>query len=235
MSDISVYTIPEARPFKPLEVFDDYSKRRELQKTATKLLESDSFETAVKLPAGVSLNDWLALHCFEFYNQVSILWGTFAPCTHEDCPKMRAGSAFEYTWEGSSQQSTSAPDYVDRMMTWIKDQLEDTSTFPRTIGKSDFVVFLRQHAFFNNLSWFFGEQQTESEYPEQFQKIVKIIFLRLFRAYAHLYLEHVSIVIEEDGFPYLIYSLKHFFNFVIEFKLIQKADMKPLGSVFNSF
>jgi hypothetical protein len=46
----------------------------------------------VELPNGEDLNEWLAVNTIEFYNEISILYGTLIEfCTPELCPTMSAG------------------------------------------------------------------------------------------------------------------------------------------------
>ena len=57
----------------------------------------------------------------------------------------------------------SAPKYIDYLMTWIQDQIDDEALFPSKIG----VPF-----------------------PRNFISIAKLILKRLFRIYAHVYHQH---------------------------------------------
>ncbi|MFS7973549.1 putative MOB kinase activator family [Helianthus anomalus] len=57
----------------------------------------------------------------------------------------------------------SAPKYVEDLMEWIETQLDNESIFPQKLG----VPF-----------------------PPNFQDVVKTIFKRLFRVYAHIYHSH---------------------------------------------
>ena len=97
---------------------------------------------------------------------------------------MAAGAKYEYHWADGQQvkipikcsgnqsehistaQNTlycSAPMYIDYLMTWIQDQIEDEAIFPSKIG----VPF-----------------------PRNFMSIAKLILKRLFRVYAHVYHQH---------------------------------------------
>lgn len=72
-------------------------------------LGSGNMSLAVELPQGEEKNEWLAVNTIEFYNEISILYGTLMEvssllnmciiinitikqfCTPEACPIMSAG------------------------------------------------------------------------------------------------------------------------------------------------
>jgi MOB kinase activator 1 len=55
-------------------------------------LGSGDILKAVELPVGEDLNEWLAVNTIEFYNDVSVLYGTIMDfCTKDSCPIMSAG------------------------------------------------------------------------------------------------------------------------------------------------
>ena len=68
------------------------TKRYELHNYAQTTLGSGDVRSAVALPDGEDLNEWLAVHTVDFYNEVSLLYGTISDfCTPESCPTMSAG------------------------------------------------------------------------------------------------------------------------------------------------
>ena len=131
-------------------------------------LGSGNLRQAVMLPDGEDVNEWVAVNTAEFFNQITMLIGTLADhCTEESCPVMSAGPKYEYHWaDGKHVQKPikcSAPKYIDYLMTWIQDQIDDEALFPSKIG----VPF-----------------------PRNFISIAKLILKRLFRIYAHVYHQH---------------------------------------------
>jgi len=110
---------------------------------------------------------WIAVHVIDFYNDISLLYGTVATvCTHETCPNMSAGT-HRYLWADGVTFRTPvkvpAKEYVHYLMNWVDDQLSDESLFPT---------------------------QEDAVFPEAFLPACKNIFRRLFRVYAHLYHHH---------------------------------------------
>lgn len=77
----------------------------------------------------------------DFFNQINMLYGTVTEfCTEESCPIMSAGPKYEYHWaDGHTVKKPikcSAPKYIDYLMTWVQDQLDDETLFPSKIGKA---------------------------------------------------------------------------------------------------
>ena len=55
-------------------------------------LGSGNMNLAVELPTGEDLYEWLAVNTIEFYNEISLLYGTQIEfCQPETCPVMSAG------------------------------------------------------------------------------------------------------------------------------------------------
>lgn len=75
-----------------------------------------------------------------------------------------------------------APEYVDALMNWAQNILDDEAVFPNTIGiTSPYPNFP------------FSALLTESvgvAFPRTFKDTVRTIVRRLFRVYAHIYSNH---------------------------------------------
>ena len=135
-----------------------------LKQIAKMTLGSGNIDLAVELPKGEDLNEWLAVNTIEFYNDINLLYGMLVEfCTKESCPVMSAGPKYEYLWADGSNVKTpmkvSAGEYIEFLMVWVENQLNNENIFPSVIG----VPF-----------------------PRNFLQIIKVIFKRLFRVYAHI-------------------------------------------------
>jgi MOB kinase activator 1 len=97
----------------------------------------------------------------------------------------------------------SAPEYVDYLMTWVQNQLDDESIFPSKIG----VPF-----------------------PAKFQGIVKNIFKRLFRVYAHIYHSHFPKIVSLGEEAHLNTSFKVSHFIILFFFLFFSAS--KISSIF---
>lgn len=129
-------------------------------KHAAATLGSGNLRLAVMLPEGEDLNEWVAVNskypifavkvirlyistfvsAVDFFNQINMLYGTITEfCTEESCPIMSAGPKYEYHWaDGHTVKKPikcSAPKYIDYLMTWVQDQLDDETLFPSKIGE----------------------------------------------------------------------------------------------------
>ncbi|KAI5674280.1 hypothetical protein M9H77_14644 [Catharanthus roseus] len=200
------------KTFRPKKNSPSGSKGAQLQKHIDTTLGSGNLREAVRLPLGEDLNEWLAVNTVDFFNQVNILYGTLTEfCTSSSCPKMTAGPKYEYLWaDGVTVKKpivVSAPKYVEYLMDWIEVQLDDEAIFPQKLG---------------------------APFPSNFQQVVRTIFKRLFRVYAHIYHSHFQKIIKLKEEAHLNTCFKHFVLFTWEFHLIDMKQLEPLQDLVES-
>ncbi|TRY94983.1 hypothetical protein DNTS_004656 [Danionella cerebrum] len=128
-----------SKTFKPKKNIPEGSHQYELLKHAEATLGSGNLRMAVMLPEGEDLNEWVAVNTVDFFNQINMLYGTITDfCSEESCPLMSAGPKYEYHWaDGTNIKKPikcSAPKYIDYLMTWVQDQLDEETLFPSKIG-----------------------------------------------------------------------------------------------------
>lgn len=199
------------RTFKPKRNIPEGSKQSELLARANATLGSGNLKQAVTLPEGEDLNEWIAVNIVDFFNQISMLYGTLTEyCTPERCPIMSAGPKYEYYWaDGNSVKKPikcSAAQYIDFLMTWVQDQLDDETVFPSKIGV---------------------------DFPKNFLSVAKAVMKRLFRVYAHIYYQHFDDIERLKEEAHLNTSFKHFILFVQEFSLIDSKELQPLQELID--
>jgi len=199
--------------FKPHKNIPQGTKQYELSKYAEATLGSGDVKLAVALPEGEDLREWLAVHTVDFFNQVNMLYGTIMNfCTPSECPVMSAGAKYEYMWADGVIHKTavkcSAPEYVDYLMCWIQEQLDDEEVFPSRVG---------------------------APFPRNYEDCVKNMFKRLFRVYAHIYHSHFQQVVSLEEEAHLNTSFKHFIFFVKEFELVGDKELAPMSELIASF
>ncbi|OWA54246.1 MOB kinase activator-like 1 [Hypsibius exemplaris] len=201
------------KTFKPRKSIPEGSHRYDLAQCASSatLGSGADLREAVKLPEGEDINEWVAVHVVDFFNQISMLYGTITEyCTPQRCPVMSAGPKYEYHWaDGQTVKKPikcSAPQYIDYLMTWVQLQLDDEVMFPSKIG----VPF-----------------------PKNFMSNARMILKRLFRVYAHIYHAHFQDVRSLEVEPHLNTSLKHFTFFIQEFSLVEKKELVPLQELID--
>ncbi|CAB4065177.1 MOB kinase activator 3A,MOB kinase activator 3B [Lepeophtheirus salmonis] len=136
------------------------------QNTLDSLMDGIDLETIIKCPVNESIEDWLASHVVEFYNKMEALYLVIiSVCTPETCPVM-CGGAFTYLWQDNKKlQATRLPatQYIETLLDWVHDQIHDENLFPPNTSKS---------------------------FPPNFKKVVTKIFVRLYRVFVHIYLNH---------------------------------------------
>ncbi|KAL6547717.1 MOB kinase activator 1A [Orobanche hederae] len=205
-------SIRNQRTFRPKKSAPSGSKGAQLRKHIDATLGSGNLREAVRLPPGEDINEWLAVNTVDFFNQVNLLYGTLTEfCTPENCPTMSAGPKYEYRWADGVQIKkpieVSAPKYVEYLMDWIETQLDDESIFPQKLG---------------------------APFPSNFREVVKTIFKRLFRVYAHIYHSHFQKIVSLKEEAHLNTCFKHFILFTCEFTLIDKKELAPLQELIES-
>ena len=94
---VAANTMTSLQPKKNLT---EGTHRYDLLKHASATLGSGAdLREAVQLPDGEDLNEWVAVHIVDFFNQISMLYGTITEfCTSQRCPLMSAGPKYEYHW-----------------------------------------------------------------------------------------------------------------------------------------
>ena len=174
------------------------------------------------LPPNESCASWVAVHAIDFYNDIATIWAVVAsdPYLSTFRPGEGFPSGVEYRWSDPPTQtnhlssssshagvSVSAPEYVDKVLQWIADEINDESKFP---DDEDEAAALRIF-------------QTR-----EFAALCGQIFRRLFRVFGIIYSSFFSTLEALDMAPHLNSAFKHFLFFCMEFQLLPDREMEPL-------
>mmetsp|Transcript_18244 Transcript_18244/g.32251 ORF Transcript_18244/g.32251 Transcript_18244/m.32251 type:complete len:223 (-) Transcript_18244:367-1035(-) len=152
----------------------------------------------VALPKGEDLHEWIAANTVDFYNEISLLYGLVVDDAQRDFKNPGEGfpPGFEYRWAESNSREVirvSSPEYVDYVMTWVEDQLDNESIFPTL----------------------------ESEpFPDDFINYARDIYKRMFRVFAIMYHQHFKSFEEIEAQAHLNTCFKHFLFFVLQYDLV---------------
>ncbi|OQR97112.1 hypothetical protein THRCLA_07094 [Thraustotheca clavata] len=161
----------------------------------------------IQLPPGFARGEWIVVHVIDFFNEVSLLYGTISElCTTTSCPQMSAGPCYTYLWadeSGANPLACSANVYVDKLLRWVETQLQDQSVFPINMT-------------------------LKTEQSAAFMPASKTILKRLFRVYAHIYHSHLDDFIALHAESHLNFCFKRFVYFVLEFDLVEKKELNAL-------
>eukprot|EP01113_Clastostelium_recurvatum_P011799 TRINITY_DN1604_c0_g2_i1.p1 TRINITY_DN1604_c0_g2~~TRINITY_DN1604_c0_g2_i1.p1 ORF type:complete len:223 (+),score=51.96 TRINITY_DN1604_c0_g2_i1:106-774(+) len=189
------------------------STRRTLkQSLKASLGNGHMIRESVKLPPGEDLNEWIAMNTVELYNTMNLCYGIVSEfCTEASCAQMTAGPKITYFWADPKKKekpvSLPAPDYIEHLVIWISEQLDNPDIFP-----VDSPVFTKL-----------------------FLPTAKKILSRMFRVYAHIYHSHFEKVKSLGAEAHINTCFKHFYFFVSEFQLVEEKDLVPLQPLIDKF
>jgi len=200
-----------AKTFRPKTLTG--SKGLQLKRHIEATLGSGNIMDAVKLPPGEEFEEWLAVNTVDFYNAVSMLYGTLAEfCTEKSCEVMSASSKYEYLWADGVKIKKpvrlSAPEYIDKLFDWIESQIDDENIFPQQFG---------------------------AQFPPNYLEVTKTIYKRLFRVYAHIYHSHFKQICSLDEEAHLNTCFKHFIFFTLHYNLVDSKELAPLQELIDQF
>lgn len=119
---------------------------------------------------------------------------------------------FEYLWQDGETYKRptkmAAPLYIEQLMGWVQGNIDNEAVLPSRVG----VPF-----------------------PKTFPSLVRQIFKRLYRVYAHIYCHHYPVVRELGLEPHLNTSFKQYVLFIDEHGLATGKDFwGPLGDLVES-
>jgi MOB kinase activator 1 len=168
---------------------------------------------SIRLPDGENLNDWLSASIYDFYNELTAIYAMISrSCTAQTCPEMSAGPSFKYFWQDNRKfkkpTMLPAPQYVTNVFMWAEKLMNNEQIFPSS---------------------------EDQEYPAEFLDVVKNIFKRLFRVYAHCYHHHLVDFRTLEAETTLNAAFRHFALFVKEFDLIPDPELGALREVYDHY
>jgi len=165
-------------------------------------LVKGNFKTIVMLPKYVDVMEWVAVNMFDFYTNLNLFYGSIAECcTTQTCPTMSAGPSLDYTWidQNRKQVKLAAPTYIDYVMTWIQNMLDDDGVFPTKAGR---------------------------DFPQNFPSTAKHIYRQLLRVFAHIYHAHYPQILHLRSEGHFNSLFAHFLSFGREYELLEVKDLK---------
>ncbi|KAF4577006.1 Maintenance of ploidy protein mob2 [Pleurotus pulmonarius] len=165
-------------------------------------LVKGQFKTIVMLPKYVDIMEWVAVNMFDFYTNINEFYGVIAECcTQQTCPTMSAGPSLNYTWINNDRKSVNlpAPTYIDYVMTWVQNLLDDENTFPTKSGR---------------------------DFPQSFPSTIKHVYRQLLRVIAHIYHAHYPQILHLRSEPHFNSLFAHFLAFGREYELLEVKDLR---------
>ncbi|XP_037680580.1 MOB kinase activator 1A-like [Choloepus didactylus] len=122
-----LFSSRSSKTFKPKTNIPEGSHQYELLKHAEATLGSGNRRQAAILPEAEDLDEQIPVNTGDVYGTITEF------CTEASCPVMSAGPPYEYLWADSinikKPIKCSVPKYIDYLMTWVRDQLDDVTFF----------------------------------------------------------------------------------------------------------
>lgn len=174
-------------------------------------LVKGSFATIVVSPKYIEQGEWLALNVFEFFTYLNHFYSVVAEsCNASTCPSMSAGPGLDYTWldQNRKQMRLPASQYIDYVLAWINNRINEEQLFPTKAG---------------------------SQFSNQFLPTVKAIYKQMFRVFAHIYHAHFDTIVHLSLEGHWNSFFQHFISFGKEFDLLDARDMEPLKDLIIMF
>jgi len=165
-------------------------------------LVTGNYKTIVMQPKFVDVMEWVAVNIFDFNQNLNLFYGVLAECcTQQSCPSMSAGPQLNYTWINQDRRSVQlpAPTYIDYVMTWVQNLLDDENVFPTKAGH---------------------------DFPQNFPSTAKHVYRQLLRVFAHLYHAHYPQILHLRSEPHFNSLFAHFLAFGRQYDLLDLKDIK---------
>lgn len=202
------------RPVEPSSAFLEHGPKT-YKKNSKKRGEQCLITSEVCLPEKENVEVWVAVHAIYFYNEASMFWSVMAADPFLETFKPGEGfpDGIEYRindMDTSCDSPVPAPIYINKILTWIMNQMQDKSKFPDTDDKECALRAVR---------------------TEKFTILCSQIFKRLFRVYAIIYFTFYKRFKDFEMAPHLNCSFKHFIRFCTEFGLLPEKEMYPIESI----
>jgi MOB kinase activator 1 len=116
-----------------------------------------------------------------------------------------------------------APTYIEHLMAWVQSNIDNEAVFPSRIGayrglcRSFLLIF------------------AGVPFPKSFPSMIRQVFKRMYRVYAHIYCHHYPVIRELGLEAHLNTSFKHYVLFIDEHSLASGKDFwGPLGDLVDS-
>ncbi|KAL7718123.1 Mob1/phocein family protein [Entamoeba marina] len=196
------------KTMKPKKKIPKNTLRYDLHKTIKEGISKGTIKDAVKCPNAKELNEWLAVNCFDFFNNILLIYSAVSDlCSPTACPIMSGGPSMEYLWsENKKSVQLPAREYCEKLFEWVQHCFDNTKIFPDVFG---------------------------SKPPKHFMSTITKIFKRLFRVYAHMFYSHQDHLKELKLNDQAYLGFRHYYVYCREFNMLSKDDVSPLEQMID--
>jgi MOB kinase activator 1 len=117
-----------------------------------------------------------------------------------------------------------APTYIEHLMGWVQSNIDNEASFPSRIGMLKAPWLRTLHLYYLGVP-----------FPKTFGSMIRQVFKRMYRVYAHIYCHHYPVIRELGLEAHLNTSFKHYVLFIDEHNLASGKDFwGPLGDLVDS-
>lgn len=110
-------------------------------------------------------------------------------------------------------------------MVWVQSNIDNEAVFPSRIGECTILSYLPMQLLI----------VPGVPFPKSFPSMIRQVFKRMYRVYAHIYCHHYPVVRELGLEAHLNTSFKHYVLFIDEHNLASGKDFwGPLGDLVES-
>lgn len=164
---------------------------------------------AVRCPHNIPVDEWIMSRFMQIFDEYQHVI-TIADGICVDCKQMSAGPGFLFAWA------------------------DDDDHRPRPLSAIEYMREL-QHYTYTQLTTEKLVKRNQSGCVPGFRKRLQTILRRMFRVYAHLYLEHYRFLHKHSLVAHLNVYFKHFLFYVSEFDLVSMEEMAPMALLIQNF
>mgnify|MGYP001033000515 FL=1 len=166
----------------------------------------------------------------SFWCHILVIYRISDFCNPYTCPEMAAGPHYTYLWTDEHQRD---PISVQTMLKMNCRCLLAIISAMYLFGLLMFLVVMTLPRSRRIEEWYL--MYSDGVFPENFIPVMRILFKKLFRVYAHVYHHHLSEFIKRNAEIHLNTSFKYFGMFVREFGLISKKEEAPLRKLLEQW
>lgn len=172
----------------------------------TKTLGLTNAVEVVARPDGIPKDEWMATCAVHFMNDLNLVVALAKEFKGVDKQPLRVGK-HEFAWQDENNpkyvqpQKIPAIEYMEELLYWTNNQLNDEAFCPTTPGAA---------------------------FPKDFNAGIEKIFRRFFRVYAHIYHNHYKEMEQMEAVEHLNHVFKKFAIFCKMNKSLPDQEIEPL-------
>jgi len=176
---------------------------------ADETLGTSIVRRAVKCPDEFPQDEWIMSRFMQIFDEYQHVI-TIADDMCQGCKHMSAGPGYQFNWA------------------------DDENPTPQKLNAIAYMRKLQHHTYMQLTTEKLVKRDRSCCVPG-FRHRLQMILRRMFRVYAHLYLEHYRFLHRNNLVAHMNVYLKHFIFYVSEFDLVPIEEMAPMAALIQRF